>query len=235
MSSPTSDLVQVNVGGVLYTTTRSTLIRYPDSMLGAMFRGDIPSNCDQNGHYFIDRDGTLFRHVLNFLRCSSLHLPKDFNEMMQLRAEADFYQVQPLIDGIDKIQNSLDVKPGVYIEVKDHIHCYKGWHINTSISGPLDMLRTLSPFKQEITSRACCAWKEGNIMELFLEKCAKTRLDLAISLKKAGWSLVSTTCSSHSKNPTDASVGNESQQLNIIIDKWFLETNLADNLDTNHR
>ncbi len=30
----------LNVGGVLYTTTRSTLAKYPDSMLGAMFGGE---------------------------------------------------------------------------------------------------------------------------------------------------------------------------------------------------
>ena len=89
--------VTLNVGGHLYTTTLSTLQRYPDSMLGAMFRGDLPTTRDAEGNYFIDRDGTLFRYILNFLRASELILPINFTEMDLLRKEADFYQVEPLI------------------------------------------------------------------------------------------------------------------------------------------
>lgn len=89
--------VTLNVGGHLYTTSMSTLQRYPDSMLGAMFRGDLPTTRDAQGNYFIDRDGTLFRYILNFLRTSELTLPGDFMEMDLLRKEADFYQIEPLI------------------------------------------------------------------------------------------------------------------------------------------
>ncbi|XP_042606737.1 BTB/POZ domain-containing protein KCTD6 [Cyprinus carpio] len=89
--------VTLNVGGHLYTTSISTLQRYPDSMLGAMFRGDFPTTRDAQGNYFIDRDGTLFRYILNFLRTSELTLPVDFMEMDLLRKEADFYQIEPLI------------------------------------------------------------------------------------------------------------------------------------------
>ncbi|XP_056448013.1 BTB/POZ domain-containing protein KCTD6 isoform X1 [Gadus chalcogrammus] len=90
--------VTLNVGGHLYTTTLSTLQRYPDSMLGAMFRGDFPTTKDSKGNYFIDRDGTLFRYILNFLRTSELTLPSDFSEKDLLRKEADFYQIEPLIE-----------------------------------------------------------------------------------------------------------------------------------------
>ncbi len=53
--------VTLNVGGCVYSTSLSTLQRYPDSMLGAMFRGDLPTVRDAHGNYFIDRDGLLFR------------------------------------------------------------------------------------------------------------------------------------------------------------------------------
>lgn len=66
-------------------------------MLGAMFRGDFPTARDSQGNYFIDRDGPLFRYVLNFLRTSELTLPLDFKEFDLLRKEADFYQIEPLI------------------------------------------------------------------------------------------------------------------------------------------
>ncbi|KAI3357621.1 hypothetical protein L3Q82_016028 [Scortum barcoo] len=96
-NEPMSTPVTLNVGGHLYTTSLSTLQRYPDSMLGAMFRGDFPTTRDSQGNYFIDRDGTLFRYILNFLRTSELTLPVDFTETDLLRKEADFYQIEPLI------------------------------------------------------------------------------------------------------------------------------------------
>ncbi len=105
-----SKMITLNVGGKIYTTSIETLTRYPDSMLGTMFRaqhGNIggrldPSNKDEHGRFVIDRDGPMFRHVLNFLRESSLTLPEDFKELNLLRREADFYQIEPLIEAVDK-------------------------------------------------------------------------------------------------------------------------------------
>uniref|UniRef100_A0A803SN93 Potassium channel tetramerisation-type BTB domain-containing protein n=1 Tax=Anolis carolinensis TaxID=28377 RepID=A0A803SN93_ANOCA len=70
-TAPVCGLVTLNVGGKLYSTTLETLTRFPDSMLGAMFRGPQPALTDSRGNYFIDRDGKAFRHVLNFLRFGS--------------------------------------------------------------------------------------------------------------------------------------------------------------------
>uniref|UniRef100_A0A8C3H7N5 Potassium channel tetramerization domain containing 11 n=1 Tax=Chrysemys picta bellii TaxID=8478 RepID=A0A8C3H7N5_CHRPI len=79
------------------STTLETLTRFPDSMLGAMFRGPRPAHTDRRGHYFIDRDGKAFRHILNFLRLGRLDLPEGYSELALLRAEADFYQIRPLL------------------------------------------------------------------------------------------------------------------------------------------
>jgi len=43
------DLVHLNVGGYKYTTTKNTLSRYPNSMLGAMFNGSMPTSVDEEG------------------------------------------------------------------------------------------------------------------------------------------------------------------------------------------
>ncbi|CAM5072249.1 unnamed protein product [Eretmochelys imbricata] len=95
--------VSLNVGGTLYSTTLETLTRFPDSMLGAMFRGPRPARTDGRGHYFIDRDGKAFRHVLNFLRLGRLDLPEGYAELALLRAEADFYQIRPLLAELSRL------------------------------------------------------------------------------------------------------------------------------------
>ncbi|XP_069857629.1 BTB/POZ domain-containing protein KCTD11 [Dipodomys merriami] len=79
-------------------------------MLGAMFRADTPVppnvNPQAGGQYFIDRDGKAFRHILNFLRLGRLDLPRGYGETALLRAEADFYQIQPLLDALRELEAS---------------------------------------------------------------------------------------------------------------------------------
>lgn len=48
---------------------------------------------DAQGRYFIDRDGALFRYVIDYLRCGQLVLPESFRERSRLRHEAEFYTV----------------------------------------------------------------------------------------------------------------------------------------------
>lgn len=63
------EVVTLNVGGELYTTSVATLTKYPDSMLGVMFNGKFPTTTkDKQGNCFIDRDGEMFKYILNYLR-----------------------------------------------------------------------------------------------------------------------------------------------------------------------
>jgi len=109
-----SELIRLNVGGERYTTTRATLTRYPRSMLGSMFGGTLATSIDEHGCFFIDRDGPMFRHVLNFLRSGRLSLPADFNQLDLLAVEADFYQLEDLIKEISRLRASTG---GSYLEV----------------------------------------------------------------------------------------------------------------------
>lgn len=95
-------VVPLNIGGTIYSASLATLTRYPKSMLAVMFSGRHPLETDANGNYFIDRDGKLFRYVLNFLRSSFLNLPKGFDEFEQLKLEADFYQIKDLLASLNK-------------------------------------------------------------------------------------------------------------------------------------
>jgi hypothetical protein len=65
-----NDIIKLNVGGTLFTTTRATLIHNPDSMLAKMFDpalGMRAAATDANGAYFIDRTPEKFAVILTFL------------------------------------------------------------------------------------------------------------------------------------------------------------------------
>lgn len=84
-------VVELNVGGVFYTTALTTLTRESDSYLATLFSGKTLIEKDAKGKYFLDRDGVLFRYVLDFLRNQALVLPEGFREKERLKQEANFY------------------------------------------------------------------------------------------------------------------------------------------------
>ncbi len=69
--------------------TRETLCKYP--------------TVDKIGAYFIDRDGSLFGYILNFLRSSRLLVPEGFAQLEQLSVEAEFFQIEPLTDAVNSL------------------------------------------------------------------------------------------------------------------------------------
>ncbi|XP_041458151.1 BTB/POZ domain-containing protein KCTD19-like [Lytechinus variegatus] len=91
-----SNYIGLNVGGKIYRTSRTTLTSIPRSFFSLMLDESIPSAKDEYGNYLIDRDGNIFRHILNFLRCKKLILPEGFNEFRLLACEADFFQLGTL-------------------------------------------------------------------------------------------------------------------------------------------
>lgn len=88
-------VITLNVGGRIFATRLSTLLKYPDSMLAVMFSGRHVIDKDSDGNYFIDRDGTHFNHVLNFLRNDQDLPPVALAE--EVLKEAMFYGIAPLI------------------------------------------------------------------------------------------------------------------------------------------
>ncbi|KAG7222063.1 hypothetical protein INR49_016762 [Caranx melampygus] len=90
---PHSPVVQLNVGGHLFSTLLSTLRKHPDSQLAEMFSGQPKIRTDEQGCYFIDRDGSHFGAVLQFLR--SEQLPTQ--NIQEVYKEAVHYNIKPLI------------------------------------------------------------------------------------------------------------------------------------------
>ncbi|KAJ9576658.1 hypothetical protein L9F63_025447 [Diploptera punctata] len=97
-----SPVVELNVGGVFYTTALSTLTREPDSLLGHMFSGKTnPPARDAKGKYFLDRDGVLFRYVLDFLRNQAIVLPESFREKERLKQEALYFRLPAMAEAVE--------------------------------------------------------------------------------------------------------------------------------------
>ncbi|KAG8194457.1 hypothetical protein JTE90_011065 [Oedothorax gibbosus] len=110
------------IGGLLLVMrpeylTVSTVVRvrsfarHPDSRLARMFNGSIPIVLDSlKQHYFIDRDGKMFRHILNFMRTNNLSLPEDFNELDLLYEEARFYDIPAMVRQIEQLKRERSKK-----------------------------------------------------------------------------------------------------------------------------
>ncbi|KAF6723614.1 BTB/POZ domain-containing protein KCTD9 [Oryzias melastigma] len=101
-----TDWLTLNIGGRLFTTTRSTLVsKEPESMLAHMFREkDVWGNKqDQHGAYLIDRSPEYFEPILNYLR----HCLKNNKCFSGVLEEARFFGIEKLAEQLEvTIKNS---------------------------------------------------------------------------------------------------------------------------------
>ncbi|TSO67461.1 BTB/POZ domain-containing protein KCTD3 [Bagarius yarrelli] len=94
-TSGAGDIIQLNVGGTRFSTSRQTLMWIPDSFFSSLLSGRISTLRDETGAIFIDRDPTAFVPILNFLRTKELDLRGV--SISILRHEAEFYGITPLV------------------------------------------------------------------------------------------------------------------------------------------
>ena len=211
------DIVKLNVGGTHYQTTRTTLCQYPESMLGAMFSGDQPKSADRDHRYFIDRDGTLFIHVLNFLRSHKLTLPADFADIERLSAEADFYQIAPLCQAIAQRGRPASVH---HLEVVE-------FRSGSTATMPTNNSRV----KTIVNAPGCIMARISRRLGLSIKphagpfaeasaSCSNARLKIGDWLHNTGWRLISSDVAS--------STGYDAKAAELVItqtfrDRWLLE------------
>ena len=117
-------IVKLNVGGQYFTTSRQTLISDPNSMLAAMFSGRHKQETTGDGSFFIDRDGTHFRFLVNYLRNGELILPEGATFLKELEAEAKFYQLQGILVALKPKE---PFEESVILTNEEHRRVLKSW------------------------------------------------------------------------------------------------------------
>jgi hypothetical protein len=88
------ETVKFNVGGKHFEVSRALIDEHPDTMLAKMISEAWEKKNDEDTPLFIDRDGDIFSHVLNYLRYGSIDLPLCVPETMFQR-ELDYYGITP--------------------------------------------------------------------------------------------------------------------------------------------
>jgi hypothetical protein len=106
------DIITFNIGGYIYSTRRSTIKENVDSqsLLSLIIKNQTKIEFDDNGRYFIDRDGKYFCYILNYFREKKIILPENSDELRQLLSEAKFYQIDRLINEIENYLNRTNEK-----------------------------------------------------------------------------------------------------------------------------
>ncbi|KAI1694627.1 BTB/POZ domain-containing protein [Ditylenchus destructor] len=114
-STPNNEWVRLNVGGKVFETTKDTLSTHPESFLARLTLGNIPSEKDESGAFRIDRSYEHFDTILNYFRSGVVNLDRNEKAMKDLLCEADFYNIQPLVDEIQKAMRPVTSRSEIVI------------------------------------------------------------------------------------------------------------------------
>jgi hypothetical protein len=100
-----ANLVNLNIGGYKFTTTKATLTSSGDNFFTGLLSSRIPTTVDPDGYHFVDSkytcivfiyqnvgDGKYFEPILEFLRTSQLIIP-NYIDVGCIYREAEFYGV----------------------------------------------------------------------------------------------------------------------------------------------
>jgi len=88
------DPIVLNVGGTHFTTSLKTLRSVRGSLFEKMFREESTTSMSLDGTYFIDRDPSIFVHILKYLRYDDLIIKSDDTALRrELLDDVEFYQL----------------------------------------------------------------------------------------------------------------------------------------------
>lgn len=117
-------IFSLNVSGVTegFTISSATLCSRPNSKLAALFSGQNKLNLI-NDKVFIDRDPTIFRHLINFLRTDQRPILENKNEAQLFECELKYWGVENLEASQQKNklkdQSGIDQRNEIEMELGD--------------------------------------------------------------------------------------------------------------------
>jgi len=146
------NFIKLNIGGHKFTTKLSTLLSFPGSHLHEIFSDlkSIPTDAD--GYFFLDRDGSYFQHILNFLR-DGMYPPSTLTntEVEMIRREAKYYRL-PMIWNSANESAFLSMNQQKYEEAKDTLSKITRPNTTTTIvgvaGGPFKRCMAMGPRKK---------------------------------------------------------------------------------------
>eukprot|EP00929_Paragymnodinium_shiwhaense_P090955 TRINITY_DN51026_c0_g1_i1.p1 TRINITY_DN51026_c0_g1~~TRINITY_DN51026_c0_g1_i1.p1 ORF type:complete len:289 (-),score=56.26 TRINITY_DN51026_c0_g1_i1:107-973(-) len=102
--SRSGDVIELNVGGRVFVTSRGTLTSEPDSMLARLLSGEssFSDRVDSSGRIFIDREGDTFAHILGYLqrRGRLIGAPNDIAGLARLTVDAEYFGLDRLAEQV---------------------------------------------------------------------------------------------------------------------------------------
>jgi len=88
------EIVHLNVGGTVFSASKDVFMSSTDSFFYNMLGSEDWAKND-SGHYFVDRDPSLFHHVMTYLRTGGWHTNcLNAEELDRLETELEFYDLK---------------------------------------------------------------------------------------------------------------------------------------------
>eukprot|EP00005_Dracoamoeba_jomungandri_P005459 CAMPEP_0174257776 /NCGR_PEP_ID=MMETSP0439-20130205/6893_1 /TAXON_ID=0 /ORGANISM="Stereomyxa ramosa, Strain Chinc5" /LENGTH=586 /DNA_ID=CAMNT_0015341027 /DNA_START=94 /DNA_END=1854 /DNA_ORIENTATION=- len=94
-----SEKILLNVGGTTFCTTKKTIKRIYTTLVAesTQYTEQEQQTTTENNYFFLDSDGTPFRHVLNYLRDqANFVVPSDFDLRNEVAQQAQHFQLHDL-------------------------------------------------------------------------------------------------------------------------------------------
>jgi hypothetical protein len=93
------DKIRLNIGGTVFVTSLDTMTLEKNTFFSAMFSEEFHQQPDDDGEYYVDRDPTYFRIILNHLR--GVDIKKALSGLNQwekslVQQEVEFYQIESM-------------------------------------------------------------------------------------------------------------------------------------------
>ncbi len=124
-------IVTLNVGGHQFMTTIATLSQF-DGPLRAMFSGKFDAHKMNDGSVFVDRDGSVFGIILNYMRSSAVDIPPSLS-VSQVQTELDYFFYKPPKVDVEEV-HAEEVPPSG-CELFKNTLCY---HMLAAFAEPLN-------------------------------------------------------------------------------------------------